>query len=144
MISSICFLGIDPGISGAIAFYFPSAPDRVATQDMPIAAGNVDAANLAALIAQMRPDLAIVERVASRPGQGVASVFKFGAAYGAVIGCLAGVPFLCSLSRQPFGNVTSNLVLTRSKAAHRHCACSRHALRNSRGKRITIEPKLPS
>jgi crossover junction endodeoxyribonuclease RuvC len=37
----------------------------------------------------MAPDVAIVERVASRPGQGVSSVFKFGASYGAVIGVLA-------------------------------------------------------
>jgi crossover junction endodeoxyribonuclease RuvC len=37
----------------------------------------------------MAPDLAIVERVASMPGQGVSSTFKFGAAHGAVLGVLA-------------------------------------------------------
>ena len=25
--SSLCILGVDPGVSGAIAFYFPSAAD---------------------------------------------------------------------------------------------------------------------
>src|SRR6202167_5265269 len=61
---------------------------------MPVAGGNVDAATLAARIAQMKPDLAIVELVASQPGQGVASVFKFGCGSGMVRGVIAasGVP----------------------------------------------------
>jgi len=87
--TAICVLGVDPGISGAIAFYFPCAPNRVAAQDMPVAAGEVDCATLAARIRQMAPNLAIVERVASMPGQGVSSTFKFGAAHGAVLGVLA-------------------------------------------------------
>jgi hypothetical protein len=37
-----CILGVDPGISGAIAFYFPAAPNRVAAEDMPIVASEVD------------------------------------------------------------------------------------------------------
>jgi hypothetical protein len=87
--SGICILGVDPGISGALAFYFSDAPGRVAAEDMPVADGNIDAANLAARIAQMRPDFAIVERASAMPKQGVASTFRFGAAYGAVLGCLA-------------------------------------------------------
>ena len=55
---------------------------------MPTAAGTVDCATLAARIRQMAPDLAIVERVASMPGQGVSSTFKFGAAYGCLLGVL--------------------------------------------------------
>jgi hypothetical protein len=82
-------LGIDPGLSGAIAFYFPVAADRVAAEDMPVVAGAVDCATLAARIVQMAPSLAGVERVSSMPGQGVASTFKFGASYGAVLGVLA-------------------------------------------------------
>ena len=76
-----CFLGVDPGLGGAIAFYFP-AQGVVSVDDMPVVAGDVDGATLAARIAQRRPDLAIVELVASRPGQGVASVFKFGSGFG--------------------------------------------------------------
>jgi hypothetical protein len=87
--SARCVLGCDPGLSGAIAYYFPEAPDRVSVIDMPTVAGAVDCATLAARIRQMSPDLAIVERVASRPGQGVSSVFKFGTSYGAVLGVLA-------------------------------------------------------
>lgn len=43
-----CVIGIDPGLSGAVAFYFPEAPDRVIAEDMPVAAGMVDCATLAA------------------------------------------------------------------------------------------------
>jgi crossover junction endodeoxyribonuclease RuvC len=84
-----CILGIDPGLSGAVAFYFPEAPDRVIAEDMPAVSGEVDTATLAARIVQMGPAFAVVERVAARPGQGVASTFKFGASYGAVRGTLA-------------------------------------------------------
>ena len=61
---------------------------------MPVAGGEVDAATLTQRFAQFRPDLAVVELVASRPGQGVASVFKFGCGFGIVRGVIAasGVP----------------------------------------------------
>lgn len=84
-----CFMGVDPGISGAVAFYFPAAPLMVSADDVPIVAGEIDAATLAARIGQMKPDMAIIERVASRPGQGVSSMFKFGTAYGTVRGVVA-------------------------------------------------------
>lgn len=89
-----CVVGFDTGLSGALAFSSVSAPDRISVEDMPVAAGAVDAANLAARIRQMAPDLAVVERVNAMPGQGVGSTFKFGASYGAVLGVLAacGVP----------------------------------------------------
>ncbi|MGA2493332.1 MAG: hypothetical protein ABSF67_10320 [Roseiarcus sp.] len=88
-----CILGVDPGLGGAIAFYF-LVRDVVSVDDMPVVGGDVDAATLAARIAQMRPDVAIVELVASRPGQGVASVFKFGCGFGMVRGVIAaaGIP----------------------------------------------------
>jgi crossover junction endodeoxyribonuclease RuvC len=81
-----CILGIDPGISGAIAFFFPDHPERVACDDMPVAAGNVDAVTLAARIAVMMPDVVFLEQVGSMPGQGIASTFKFGRGFGTVIG----------------------------------------------------------
>jgi len=87
--NAICIIGVDPGISGAIAFYFPDAPDRVIAEDMPIVDGDIDAATLARRILQMAPTLAVVERVSARPGQGVVSMFKFGKAYGTVLGILA-------------------------------------------------------
>ncbi|MCP1931800.1 hypothetical protein [Bradyrhizobium elkanii] len=83
-----CILGIDPGMSGAIAFYFPDHPERVSVEDMPIAAGDVDAVNLAKRVVAMAPDLAFLERVGAMPGQGVSSTFKFGRAYGVVLGVI--------------------------------------------------------
>jgi hypothetical protein len=88
-----CILAVDPGLSGALAFYF-TAQDAISAEDMPVVAGDVDASTLAARIAQMKPDIAIVELAASRPGQGVASVFKFGCGFGMIRGVIAasGVP----------------------------------------------------
>jgi crossover junction endodeoxyribonuclease RuvC len=69
-----CILGIDPGISGAIAFYFPEFPERVGTEDMPIAGGDVDANTLSRRLTIMAPDICIMERVGAMPGQGVEHV----------------------------------------------------------------------
>lgn len=87
-----CILGLDPGVNGAVAFYFTDAPDRVAVEDAPVIAGEISAHQLADLIRSHGPDLAMIERVASMPGQGVASSFNFGVSYGqarGVIGALA-------------------------------------------------------
>jgi hypothetical protein len=89
MTAAPCILGIDPGLTGACAFFFPGAPDRVAAEDMPVVAGEIDCATLARRIVQMGPAVAIVERVGAMPGQGVSSTFKFGRSYGAVLGVLA-------------------------------------------------------
>jgi hypothetical protein len=89
-----CILGCDPGISGGYAFYFPSNPELIAAEDMPVVDGSVDVATLAARFKQMTPDLAIIERVAAMPKQGVSSTFKFGASYGAILGVIGalGIP----------------------------------------------------
>jgi crossover junction endodeoxyribonuclease RuvC len=91
--TAFCILAIDPGLSGACAYSFP-AQNALTVDDMPVAAGDIDAATLAARIAQMKPDVAVVELVASRPGQGVSSVFRFGCGFGMVRGAIAasGVP----------------------------------------------------
>jgi hypothetical protein len=86
--TSPCYMGIDPGVSGAIAFFFPNAPDHVAAEDVPTVGGAIDCATLASRIVQMAPEVVIVERVASMPKQGVASTFKFGMSYGCLLGVL--------------------------------------------------------
>lgn len=89
-----CFLGVDPGLTGAIAFYFPAAPGRVSAEDVPSADGVISGTLLFERIKQMRPDVAWIESVHAMPGQGVSSTFKFGRAFGTVIGAVqsAGVP----------------------------------------------------
>lgn len=89
-----CILGIDPGASGACAWYFPEVPDRVSVEDMPTIGKAVDGATLARRIDQMRPTMAVVELVNAMPRQGVTSSFNFGRAVGVVHGVLAarGIP----------------------------------------------------
>jgi hypothetical protein len=80
-------LGIDPGQTGALAWYWPET-GAIAVEDMPTVNGAIDGAQLASMVEAMRPVGALIEQVASRPGQGVASVFTFGRGYGTVIGVL--------------------------------------------------------
>lgn len=86
-----CILGIDPGLSGACAFYFPGEPEGLTAEDLPIAGNEIDAAQFARRLRQMRPTVAIIERVNAMPKQGVASTFKFGQAYGTVRGIVQGL-----------------------------------------------------
>lgn len=86
--SGRCILGIDPGKSGAVAFYFTSEPFRVAVEDMPIVNEKVSGALLSDIIAKYGPSYAVVEAVGARPGQGVTSMFNFGVSYGIALGVL--------------------------------------------------------
>lgn len=88
MSEPVCILGVDPGLAGAIAFYFPAAPDRVAVEDMPVAGGALDAATLGDRIAQFKPDLAFVEAVHAGKGWGNGVTFNFGFGCGVVRGVL--------------------------------------------------------
>ncbi len=94
-------IGVDPGISGAVAVYFPM-PKTFAVLDIPIvetkAAGRktmrreIHEPVLSRWIAAhaAHPDLtAYVEQVGAMPGQGVTSMFRFGMAYGMVRGMLS-------------------------------------------------------
>lgn len=88
-------LGIDPGASGACAFYWPEAPGLVVIEDMPVVNGQVSGALLADMIRRYEPSEAMVELTASRPGQGVSSTFKFGFSTGIIHGTLGAlnIPF---------------------------------------------------
>lgn len=81
--SEPCIVAIDPGLTGAIAFIFPSTPERVAVEDMPVCDGEVDVAALVSRIRQMGPTHAIVELVGPMPTDGAVPAFRFGAAYAA-------------------------------------------------------------
>src|SRR5512139_263055 len=79
-------MGIDPGISGAVAFYFPMVPSRIAVDDVPVAGGEINVHELARLIRIHRPTMAVIERVSAMPGNGAVSMFNFGRSYGDVRG----------------------------------------------------------
>jgi hypothetical protein len=91
-----CIIGVDPGISGAIAFYYPNeAPTRIAVYDVPTAGGEINSPGLADLIQDHREILrgtlgtiAWIERVGAMPGNGGSSMFNFGRAYGDVRGVI--------------------------------------------------------
>ena len=82
-------MGIDPGISGAVAFYFPMVPARISVDDVPVAGGEINGYELARLIKIHRPTLAVVEKVGAMPGNGGVSMFNFGRAYGDVRGVIS-------------------------------------------------------
>jgi crossover junction endodeoxyribonuclease RuvC len=83
------YIGIDPGFSGAIAFYAPKE-NIVSIYDMPVyqnAKGKTEI-NLYELHDILAPEtdephMAIIEQVAAMRGQGVTSMFRFGQSYGA-------------------------------------------------------------
>jgi crossover junction endodeoxyribonuclease RuvC len=86
-----CFCGVDPGLSGALAFIFEDAPDRVITEDMPTVDNVVMPSLLRSLLARLKPTVALIEAVSARPGQGVTSMFRFGQAHGTAIGVIGGL-----------------------------------------------------
>jgi crossover junction endodeoxyribonuclease RuvC len=84
-------LGIDPGARGGLALI--SDGKVVAIADMPAieikGRARVDAARLALLITEWKPDAAVIEAANAMPGQGVVSMFQFGKAAGVALGVLA-------------------------------------------------------
>lgn len=90
-------LGVDPGLSGALALYDVAAENMFGVFDMPtIKAGTdskrvIDESALAVLVDShaRRIRHAFVEKVGAMPGQGVTSMFSFGCSYGIVRGILA-------------------------------------------------------
>jgi hypothetical protein len=89
-----CFMGVDPGVSGAVSFFFPDHPENIAVYDMPSIGKEVNCAELNAIMKQYKPDVAIIEAVHAMPKQGVSSSFNFGMSYGMARGVITarGVP----------------------------------------------------
>lgn len=90
-------LGVDPGLSGALALYDVRGQAVAEIIDMPtIEAGTgskrvVDEAALAVWVDShaKRIKHAFVEKVGAMPGQGVTSMFSFGCSYGILRGIIA-------------------------------------------------------
>ena len=93
-------IGIDPGISGAIAFYDTAGPNRARVYDLPTvgvgASQMLDGAGLFDTIVRWKADEVVVEYAAAMPKQGVSSVFKFGKGYGQILSAIqiSGLPWL--------------------------------------------------
>lgn len=92
------FVGVDPGLHGAIAFYDINTGD-LDIHDMPTFSvtsngkkkTRLDLYQLGTLMDYRRNSIikAAVEEVGAMPGQGVTSMFAFGFAAGAVQSCIA-------------------------------------------------------
>lgn len=76
-------LGIDPGVTGGIAF-LDNHDGLITAEDMPNVAGELDVDAIIRMIQFHSPVLAFVERANAMPKQGVSSTFKFGVAYGSL------------------------------------------------------------
>jgi hypothetical protein len=85
-------LGADPGTTGAIALL--TSGTAIAVWDTPVVGGELNADELARIVRDAKPGLAVIERVGAMPKQGISSTFKFGAAYGTLRAVIAacGVP----------------------------------------------------
>ena len=81
-------LGCDPGLTGAIAALDAATGTLLWVEDTPVVDRMVNAAELADWLRGELIAVAAVEQVASRPGQGVASTFKFGQTHGVLLGVL--------------------------------------------------------
>lgn len=81
-------MGVDPGVSGAFAFYYPDMPAMIAAYDAPVVDNTINPSALYDLIKDHSPDLAVVEHVHAFKGQGVTSMFNFGKSYGTALGVI--------------------------------------------------------
>lgn len=92
--------GIDPGVTGALSFYDTETGEPVDFADMPLTVGIggrkvVDGRTLAVILGEKRPGHVFIEKVWSRPTDGVVAAFAFGMSYGIVLGVISalGIPY---------------------------------------------------
>ena len=93
MNSPYAVFAIDPGLNGAWAV-LDTEGGFVDCEELPRTDRMLNAKALAERVEGFDPARAVIERVASRPGQGVASVFTFGMSYGICLGVVSafGIP----------------------------------------------------
>ena len=87
-------VGIDPGISGAVAWVSDEG-FLLSAMDMPTLSVNgkmkVNPHILASDLSFRKPKIAVIEDVGAMPGQGVSSMFNFGYSAGILAGVCAGL-----------------------------------------------------
>ena len=84
-------LSIDPGLSGAWAVIDTETGIRDCN-DLPVAGLKADrrvtAPLLRNIVVNFKPDMAVVEQASAMPKQGVSSMFRYGQAYGCILGVI--------------------------------------------------------
>ena len=132
------YVGIDPGITGAIAV-LDNDGSLLLLEDMPtIARGKgksivkrqVNPAALHEILKPWSTSTATLEAVNSRPGQGVASVFSLGDSFGCIRSVLAvlsmSADFVAPQTWKKHYNITSDKEIARAKAIQLYPAASLH------------------
>jgi crossover junction endodeoxyribonuclease RuvC len=122
-------IGIDPGLSGAIAFL--SDGKFLTVQDMPITAkgsgsvkNEVDPAGVVSILRRYAPVdeaiMVVIERVNAMPGQGSSSIFSLGDSFGcvraAVAACRFEMVYLTPTSWKKHFSLTSDKEMCRAAA----------------------------
>ncbi len=121
-----CYLGVDPGMTGGFALVVDG--ELFDIRDMPVVAKQVSPALVADIVGDFQRWnlVAVVEQVASMPGNGVAGMFRFGVAYGVILGVTATIGY-------PIVHVRPNIWkkamgLSADKGRSRRMACDRWPL----------------
>lgn len=127
--SAPCIVGIDIGVSGALALVTPAGElldvaDMPVLRDGPKNRATVNGLLLAEIIYRWHATEAFVEHVSARPGEGAVGAFAFGRSRGVVEGVLAacGVPasFITSASwKRAVGLTLASKDAARSEAIRR-------------------------
>ena len=88
-------VGIDPGISGALAWVSDEGGHLISTMDMPTIEVNgkkkVSPQILASDLGFRKPKIVVIEEVGAMPGQGVTSTWTFAYSAGILAGVCAGL-----------------------------------------------------
>ncbi len=142
-----CIVAIDPGVTGALAFYFIDVPDRVSVLDMPVVDGEVNAHALLDLIKSYEPDIAAIEQVGPMPRDGVRQAWRFSAAYSTAKTVVTVLDIPMTLVTPSLWKKTMRWPAAQSarrNAAPRPSSCFRRARRHSRARRMPAAPKQHS
>jgi len=121
-------LAIDPGASGALAFFNPDAGtlEIIDTPVVEVKRGQklkkeISPQMMSAIIRARDPKIAILELVGAMPGQGVSSMFQFGRGVGMYEGALAAlqipVTYISPVGWQKAVNARSGKDGNRQRAA---------------------------
>lgn len=91
-----CFAGFDPGLKGGFAIVGEKA-EILFQSPMPViklsGKSSIDFRKISSILKDYDPDLTVIERVHSMPGQGVSSTFTFGMGFGGLIGVCSALDY---------------------------------------------------
>lgn len=95
--STKIYIGIDPGKQGGFAAIENGTGGVIFAQPVPLSGKEIDLYSIATFLGNIKTDtnqvFAVIEKVHSMPGQGVASMFSFGMSTGMMHGIAAALQY---------------------------------------------------